>query len=490
MLTFIFNKKPGTLPSCVAGVGLVLACSLETGAVSAQPAPTDAPPSAAVATANAPPATDAPGAATQQPRPATPAAAPPAAAPATGPVVSLPEALPEPNEATNASPATAVAPVPAAMGDVPVLRAGHTSVGGYAELHLNVAHVTGPGARDAQIDLHRFVLFLAHDFNERLRFYSELEVEHAVASSTDPGEVEVEQAYVDYRAIGDQLGVRAGLVLVPMGIINQWHEPPMFHGVERPMVDTLIIPTTWREAAVGVFGEPLPGLRYQLYLMTALNASGFSVGQGLREGMGETALARANGAALSARIEYEPVLGVLAGLSGYYGKAGPNADLRDSGGTPLHLGVPVAGVAADIRARSHGVEARAELAYFHVGNTAALRAAADSDGKSLGLDVGAALLGYYGELAYDVLYSARIEPALLPFVRLERYDTLASVVGRARTAADAKAAATDVVVGLTFRPVSQVAFKADYRWSNPDGADASGHSDATGQADFGLGVMF
>ncbi|HEX7480810.1 MAG TPA: hypothetical protein VF331_23615 [Polyangiales bacterium] len=367
---------------------------------------------------------------------------------------------------------------------------GHTNIGGYAELHLNIDHVSGPGGRNAQIDFHRFVLFVSHNFTDRLRFYSELELEHAVASASDPGEIELEQAFVEYRVLDEQLGLRAGLLLVPMGIINQWHEPPMFHGVERPMVDTVIIPSTWREAGAGLFGELIPGLRYQLYLMTGLNAAGFSADQGLREGMGEAANARANGLAVSGRIEYEPALGVVAGLSGYYGLSGPNAQLHDATGARLALGVPVEGVVVDARARRFGFEARAELAYFHIAETARLRMATDGSGKSLGLDIGSALAGGYVELAYDVLTAAHLEQALLPFVRLERYDTMAGVAGRARTPADEKAAATELVAGLTYRPVSQVAVKGDFRWSNPDGAGPSGHSDAVGRVDLGLGVMF
>jgi len=362
-----------------------------------------------------------------------------------------------------------------------------THIGGYAELHLNMERISGPGSRETTVDFHRFVLFLAHEFTESIRFYSELEVEHAVASSDpkDPGEVEIEQAYVDYLLADKALGLRAGLVLVPMGIINQWHEPPVFHGVERPMVDTVIIPTSWREAAVGVFGEPIEGLRYQLYAMSGLSAAGFSASDGIAEGRTETAEAPADGLAVAARVEYEPSPGLVAGVSAYGGLAGPNAEFFDASGTPGDLNVPVLGVAADARGRVAGFEARAELAYFHIGNTRALRNTADEKGINLGLDVGAAIYGLYGEVAYDVLHSLEMEPQLLPFVRVERYDTMASVSGRPHAASDNAFGVTELALGLSYKPVPQLAFKSDLRFSNPDGP-----TKANGRFDLGLGVMF
>ncbi len=424
--------------------------------------------------------------------------------PSTGPAIELPsepapaavpaavQASPVPADAAPAIPAAQPAAPQTVPTAAPEQRASSTTIGGYAELHFNVERLTGPGASDSTIDLHRFVVFLGHEFTPKLRFYSELEVEHAVASSSDVGEVEVEQAYLDYKVAGEWLGIRAGVFLMPIGIINQWHEPPSFNGVERPSVDTVIIPSTWREGGVGLFGAPLDGLRYQLYLSGGLNAAGFSAAEGIREGHGEVAQARANGLAVSARLEYEPMLGVIAGLSGYYGHAGPNAELFDASGAPASLDVPVMGFAADARAKLHGIELRTEFAYFHIGDTAALRSAFNAQGTALGLDPGSAILGGYVEAAYDVLraFARDSDQALLPFARLERYDTMFRIAGRPRTAADATYAITELAFGLTYRPIPAVAFKGDFVWANPDGPGPGGRSDATGRLDFGVGTMF
>ena len=110
------------------------------------------------------------------------------------------------------------------------------------------------------------MLFFGHNFSDRLRFYSEFEVEHAVSSAGDRGEAEVEQAYLD-GLLGRRLSLRGGLIIMPVGIINVYHEPPTFNGVDRPAVDTYVIPTTWREPGVGDLRRDCrDGLRYQLYV--------------------------------------------------------------------------------------------------------------------------------------------------------------------------------------------------------------------------------
>lgn len=192
-----------------------------------------------------------------------------------------------------------------------------TSVGGYGELHLNLFKNDDDPAR-AVLDLHRLVLFIAHNFNDRLRFYTELELEHALVATAGgvaiPGSFGVEQAFIDWRILtgtSEALYFRGGAILVPMGIINQWHEPPIFHGVERPLVDRVIIPTTWREGGVGVWGEPIEGLRYEFYVMSGLDASGFTGANGLRGG----------------RLPHPS----HAQRSGLHGAAGMGADPRDGG---------------------------------------------------------------------------------------------------------------------------------------------------------------
>lgn len=499
----LMRSIPRSLSVVLALLALSATRTVAQGAPAAKPPAPPAEPAAPPAAAPTPPAdaamapTPPPPAEAPPPAAATaePAAPKPALTPAhtSGPAVEMAPATTTPSTpggtATDAQASDAEAP-PAidmlkGMRDQRLTEADPTGIGGYGELHYGMENIGGPGDAQGQIDLHRLVVFLAHRFDERLRFYSEIEVEHAAAAPDAPGEVSIEQAYLDYLLLDEALGLRAGIVLVPMGIINQWHEPPVFHGVERPTVDTIIIPSTWREGGIGIFGEPIEGVRYELYLVGGLDPTGFSAEKGIRGGRQGVAEARADGLAVTGRLEVEPELGFVGGISGYVGRSGPNADLFDLQGNEGKLDVPVAGLSWDVRGKGNGVEARAVVSVFSIGDTDELRFAHDASGESLGLDIASLLWGAYAEIAFDVLSGVGTDHQLLPFVRLERYDTMSEVSGRRRTPDDDQYAATEVAFGLSYRPLPQVVFKADYISRDPDAA-----SDGDGRFDLGAGFMF
>ena len=144
--------------------------------------------------------------------------------------------------------------------------ADRTRVGGYGELHYNNLDNDFTGMEKDEVDFHRFVLYFGHDFTDRFRFFSELELEHSLSGEGQNGEVELEQAWVEFDVF-ESHRVRAGLDLIPVGIINPTHEPPTFFGVERNPVETNIIPTTWWEAGLGAIGELAPGWNYDLVLI-------------------------------------------------------------------------------------------------------------------------------------------------------------------------------------------------------------------------------
>jgi hypothetical protein len=143
-----------------------------------------------------------------------------------------------------------------------------TNIGGYGELHYNNLQADN-GAETDEIDYHRFVLFFGHRFNDRVRFFSELEVEHSLAGDGAPGEVEIEQAYVDF-ALNDTLAVQAGLFLLPVGILNETHEPPTFYGVERNNVESIIVPSTWWEGGGALRGNFASGLSWDFAVHSGL----------------------------------------------------------------------------------------------------------------------------------------------------------------------------------------------------------------------------
>ncbi len=156
---------------------------------------------------------------------------------------------------------------------------GSTGISGYMDLQYRK-----PEFNDGVLDFRRFVLLFTHRFSDRIRFVSELELEHAfVEGQVDAGELELEQAYLDF-LLSRGFNVRAGIVLIPVGIINERHEPPVYYGVERPLVDTVLVPTTWFEAGAGVHGELGRGWRYRAYVISPLNAARFSAEEGAARG--------------------------------------------------------------------------------------------------------------------------------------------------------------------------------------------------------------
>ncbi|NVJ60694.1 MAG: porin [Gammaproteobacteria bacterium] len=176
-----------------------------------------------------------------------------------------------------------------------------TNIGGYGELHYN-----NFGTQE-DIDFHRFVLFISHKFNERLRFFSELEVEHSYSGEGKPGAVELEQAYVEYD-VNNSTTLKSGLFLVPVGLLNETHEPDTFYGVERNPIEKNVIPTTWWEAGASAsfrFGEGLT-LDFAAHSGLEVDVADFDI----RGGRQKVAKANADAFAYTTRLKYTGVPGL------------------------------------------------------------------------------------------------------------------------------------------------------------------------------------
>lgn len=191
---------------------------------------------------------------------------------------------------------------------------GKTRIAGYGELHYNNLD------SKEEIDFHRFVLSFNHDFTDNIHLVSEVELEHALAGEDAEGEVELEQAYLNF-TLGDRTASRGGLFLMPVGILNQTHEPNTFYGVERNPVETYIIPTTWWEAGMDLHGELAPGWSYDVALTSGLDVpqSG-SNAYLIRSGRQKVSEARANDPAYTAMLKWTGVPGVELGVTGQYQK--------------------------------------------------------------------------------------------------------------------------------------------------------------------------
>jgi hypothetical protein len=252
----------------------------------------------------------------------------------------------------------------------------------------------------------------SHSFSDRLRFVGELELEHAfVEGLEDAGELELEQAYVDV-LLNPSFNVRAGMLLVPVGIINERHEPPVFYGVERPFVDTVIIPTTWFDVGAGVHGRIGSGVSYRAYVMAPLDATEFSADEGIRGGIQKGSSANIRNAAYTGRVELTSVPGLTVGISGWRGDSGFNIPRLN----------PVVGVIEfDGRYRARGFEARGQFARVFIDDAARLN-------DALTLLVGVApniaeqLQGYYLEGSY-LFPLRRWRHEIGVFARFEDFDT-------------------------------------------------------------------
>jgi hypothetical protein len=326
------------------------------------------------------------------------------------------------------------------------------SIGGYGEASYQ-ANVGDKKDNVDNADLERIVLYTGYKFTDNILFNSEIEFEHATTGegSEEKGEVSVEFAALDF-FIDPIANIRAGLVLVPMGFINQIHEPPFFYGNNRPEVERQIIPSTWSEVGVGLFGQITPELTYTTYVVNGLNAAEFS-SNGIREGRGGGSQAKAENFAYVGRMDYTPeaVPGLLVGGSAYVGNAGQNQ--RFAGENP---DVFVQLYEAHAQWKYRGLEWRALGSWGHINN-------ADLLSTEKGETVGSSNYGWYTEVGYDIMPHLIQDTAqyLAPFFRYEQYDTIAETPTGFLD--DENKDRRIYQFGLQYKPIPNVVIKADYR---------------------------
>ncbi|WP_372863445.1 porin [Spongiibacter sp.] len=315
--------------------------------------------------------------------------------------------------------------------------ASKTTLGGYGEHHFN--HFKDG---DDKVDAHRFVLFIGHQFSDTVRFFSELEVEHGLSGEGKPGEVELEQAYIAWDFTQGH-SLTMGQFLVPMGIINETHEPDTFYGVERNNVEKNIIPATWWETGVMVNGEIAPGLNYNVAVHSGLKAT---PGSSVRGGRQKSAKATAEDLAYTARLAYNGVAGLELAAA-----VQQQQDITQGavGGGEATL------YEAHARYRVGGLTLTALAAQWDIDGDAF--AAAGSDKQD----------GNYLEASY------KVTPKLGVFVRQSEWDN------KANSATDTEVEQIDL--GLNYWLVPNVVLKADIADTRNSNKDA---------VNFGIGWSF
>jgi hypothetical protein len=320
------------------------------------------------------------------------------------------------------------------------------SIGGYGELLYQAFDSSrddgAASGRTDELDFLRAIVYFGYKFDDRFVFNSEIEVEHA-------DEIFLEFAYLDW-LYRPELNVRGGMMLIPMGLVNELHEPTTFLPARRPDTESVIIPSTWRENGVGVFGEAGP-VSYRAYLLNGLRAGGFSSG-GLRGGRQKGSHALAEDFAVVGRLDYAPQPGLVLGGSLYHGGSGQGVSAP--GGSELSVDTTI--VEAHVDWRWRGLTARALAARADLDDVAELDRALGFTGDA---SVGEALEGFYVELGYDLLAGG--QRSLTPYVRWEQLDTQAEVpAGFTRNPARDVESLT---LGVAFQPIDPIILKADYQ---------------------------
>jgi len=351
-------------------------------------------------------------------------------------------------------------------------------IGGYAGIHYNQP-LSSDVRENGKLDVHRMVMLFGYKFDKKTSFYTEIEYEHVK-------EVYIEQAFFNYK-INNYINLRGGLLLVPMGIINEYHEPTTFYGVERPILDNVIVPTTWREIGAGFSGNIQEvSIRYQLYLINGFlgydGSAKIRGSDGFRKGRQKGAESIISSPNVAGKISYYGLRGLNLGASIFAGKTE----------STLYSGLDKSDDFARAQADSStvnltmlGLDARYDLKAFHirgqfnfanVGNAEAYNA-------FTGSDIGNTLFGYYIETGYNVFKHTKSKTKLIPFVRYEKFNTHASVAGDLPK--NDAYNRTVITTGIDWKLTDGLALKVDYQFFK-NAADTQWNN----QLNLGIGVWF
>ncbi len=336
------------------------------------------------------------------------------------------------------------------------------SIGGYGEaVFQNPAAESDDGSASGalnEFDFLRAILYLGYKWNDRFLFNSEIEFEHA--STDKSGVVSVEFAYVDF-LYRPKINFRGGMVLIPVGFLNELHEPTVFYGVTRPQVERVIIPTTWRENGGGVFGD-IGRFTYRSYVVAGLTSSGFSSSSGLRGGRQKGSKSIAEDFGWTGRLDLTGYPGFLVGGSFFVGDSGQGeTSLTGSPGSP---GSPIGGRVSlfDIHGQYNyrGLQLRGLYVMGRIGDAALINQSLGLAGTS---SIGSELWGWYLEGAYEFVGLGKVGAAwaLTPFIRYEDYDTQAEVpAGFLRNPVNDRSVTT---FGFEVEPIYSVVLKLDFQ---------------------------
>jgi hypothetical protein len=337
-----------------------------------------------------------------------------------------------------------------------------TSLGGYGEIHYNNIDAEDGRRSKKETDIHRYVLFVNHEFNDRVRFYSEFEIEHGLvkdsADGSNSGEVEIEQAYIEMD-LNQNHQAKAGLFLVPVGILNETHEPPTFYGVERNSIENILLPATWWENGAAISGQYGNGLSWDFAIHSGLEvATSGSSTYRIRSGRQKSSNASAEDLAYTGRVQYSGIPGLQ--LAASYQHQSDFSQMSGDGLDEANL------LSAHAIYNNGGFQLRALWAEWDIKGSLVNRAGADDQS------------GWYIEPSY------RFEtPEMDLLEEIGIYTRFENVAGF-RTQDQFE----QWEIGMNFWPTDNVVFKIDYRDRDHDLTGASGRDFKA--IDLGVGFQF
>lgn len=355
------------------------------------------------------------------------------------------------------------------------------TVHGYGELHFNMPT---DGSGDGEFDNHRFVLGVHAKLADWIHLNVEIDFEHAAQ------ELEFEFGYLDF-LIDPAYNFRAGVMLAPVGFLNEFHEPPLFWTVERPDFQKRIVPTTWNVSGVGVFGTPVDGVNYRLYVVNALqsirtkpcdnghgaggNCGQFRASDGIRKGRLQPDAAIFENFAVTGRVEFTKLMdGLQVGASFHTGNTSQN--LIDEGGMTTLL-------EADVKYRYKWFDTNASIAHISISDAAALNTFADAEAPGSG-NIPSGIFGWNVQAGVHVpqLLGWSTTHDFVPYVMYEFTDTQNEMpVGIAQDLSQEKKITT---VGFSYLPIPAVALKAAYQHTS------KGNGDRVDKVQFGMAYMY
>ncbi len=318
---------------------------------------------------------------------------------------------------------------------LPILADEDIHFHGYGELHYG--NTNKDGSVD-KMDNHRLVLGWTYRYTDRILLNVEIDYEHGAK------EMELEFAFMDF-LISDAINIRAGTLLMPVGYLNEYHEPPLFYSVERPYVQKNVIPTTWQEGGAGIFGSLQYGINYRLYLVNSLDASKFSASSGIRKGRHKGSEAPSNDLAVVGRLEYDGIKSLRLGFSGYNGNTGQNTS--GLGNTSVTL------IETDVRYKLNNLELTGLYSSINIGDTKKIN-------TEKGQVIGENIFGFYVEAAYHFgKMFLPDEMDMVIFGRHEQFNTQDKVASG--LTADPKNDRKVSTFGISYYPIKKVAVKID-----------------------------